>query len=1055
MRHLLTIVAMLSLSVSAYAADPATSPTRAVSAPTTAPTRSGNVAGPAVSQTREGALTYTSDPDGNRVPDFSSAGYMGGDSDIPNGKIAIVVPHAVGDNTARLQAAIDQAASIKSDDSAGPKVVLLAPGRFEVSRALKIGSSNVVLRGSGVDKTTLVATGLDRRTLIEIAGNAETQVIAAFPIQSDKVPVNARTLQLAANHALKPGNRVRITRVSSPEWIKSIGMDNMGGERHGFSWKPGSRNIVWDRVVSGVDGANITLDAPLTTLIDKSAGGGSVAHYESPGRINGCGVENLSCESTFDKNNPKDENHSWIAISINAAQDCWVRQVNFRHFASSAVAVFESGSRITVEDCKSTEPVSEIGGSRRRTFYSAGQQVLFQRCFSDSGIHDFSVGFCSAGPNVFLECEARNALGDTGPLDSWASGLLYDNVKVDGNKLTFNNRYFEQQGAGWCAANSVMWNCSAAVIECFAPPGAQNWAFGTWGQFAGNGVFSGTNDGISPESLYKAQSTDRLGAEAAKRVPLLAPNTAESSSPSVEQAQRIIEALRNPPPTMPVWIDQAPQRTPIPTGPAGAKTLEEPKTPVTTTGNPAGQITIDNGWVVRDGKLITGTRGGVQWWRGTVRPDADPGNSSLTRFVPGRSGLGLTDDLQELTDNMAARGRVMIEHHYGLWYDRRRDDHQRIRRMDGNVQAPFFEQPFARSGQGIAWDGLSKYDLTQYNPWYFSRLREFSDLGEAKGLLLIYEHFFQHNILEAGAHWADCPWRTANNINNTGFPEPPPYAGDKRIFVADYFYDVKHPVREPIYRAYIRKCLENFRGNSNVIHLTSEEFTGPLHFAQYWVDVCAQFKQETGDRPIIGLSATKDVQDDILGDTKRLAQIDLIDIRYWWYQPDGTVYAPPGGINLAPRQHDRVWKPKGTNPEQIYRAVREYRSKFPQKAVLYSGNGASGWAVLMGGGSIPPLSVKLGDDLLKAIPKMKPLDSADDLWMLGDGTTQFLAYRAGGPTVSVDLTNLQGEFTARWIDASSGKVYASETIAGNARRTLPAKDHSPVIVWLSRKTENP
>ena len=77
--------------------------------------------------------------------------------------------------------------------------------------------------------------------------------------------------------------------------------------------------------------------------------------------------------------------------------------------------------------------------------------------------------------------------------------------------------------------------------------------------------------------------------------------------------------------------------------------------------------------------------------------------------------------------------------------------------------------------------------------------------------------------------------------------------------------------------------------------------------------------------------------------------VDLIDIRYWHYQADGTTYAPKGGQNLAPRQHARLLKPKTTSFEQVYRAVNEYRQKFPGKAVMYSGDGyvSNGWAAFM------------------------------------------------------------------------------------------------------------
>ena len=82
----------------------------------------------------------------------------------------------------------------------------------------------------------------------------------------------------------------------------------------------------------------------------------------------------------------------------------------------------------------------------------------------------------------------------------------------------------------------------------------------------------------------------------------------------------------------------------------------------------------------------------------------------------------------------------------------------------------FYEQPFGRSGQGIAWEGLSKYDLNRPNAWYWARLKEFAEKGGREGLLLFHENYFQHNILEAGAHWVDCPWRSSNNINETDFP---------------------------------------------------------------------------------------------------------------------------------------------------------------------------------------------------------------------------------------------------------------------------------------------
>ena len=120
---------------------------------------------------------------------------------------------------------------------------------------------------------------------------------------------------------------------------------------------------------------------------------------------------------------------------------------------------------------------------------------------------------------------------------------------------------------------------------------------------------------------------------------------------------------------------------------------------------------------------------------------------------------------------------------------------------------------------------------------------------------------------------------------------------------------------------------------------------------QFWIDEVQKWKDETGKKEIIGLSATKDVQDAILKDANRAKTVDAIDIRYWYYKDDGTAYAPEGGKNLAPRQHARQMKVGKETDEQVYRAVREYREKYPEKVVLYSTDGSPrfGWAALMGG----------------------------------------------------------------------------------------------------------
>jgi hypothetical protein len=470
---------------------------------------------------------------------------------------------------------------------------------------------------------------------------------------------------------------------------------------------------------------------------------------------------------------------------------------------------------------------------------------------------------------------------------------------------------------------------------------------------------------------------------------------------------------------------------------------------------------VRNGWLVVGDALKTGSTMGTVWWRGTVRPaDAPSFGPALTRFVPGRPGLGFTDDLGEVAGFMAAEGMAAFEHHYGLWYDRRRDDHERVRRLDGEVWPPFYEQPFTRSGEGVAWDGLSRYDLTRYNPWYWSRLAEFATHCDRRGLVLIHQHYFQHNLLEAGAHWADFPWRSANNVNQTGFPEPPPYAGDKRIFQDHLFYDVSDPVRRPLHRAYIRQCLENFLGTANVIQMTSAEFTGPLAFLRFWIDTVREWEEETGVDALVGLSATRDVQDAVLEDPERRPAVSVIDIRYWWYQADGRLYAPEGGKHLSPRQHARVLRPRESSFEQVLRAVREYRERYPSIAVVYSGRGSRhAWAVLFGGGSLPRLSA-LEAALCRAIPRMRP---RDDLargalrWCLADPGAGYLVCAGSPGPIELDLRGDDGTFVVRWLDPSSGATLPldAQTVEAGRVVSFEGPEGERRVAWLSRRGPAP
>ena len=975
-------------------------------------------------QLKNGIIKYVSDEKGNRVLDYSFCGYKNSEQDIPTVENTILVPLRTDDATDIIQRAINYVSQLKPNNNGFRGAVLLDKGVYHLSKSLWIKASGVVLRGSDRNETVLFRHGFDRSAILHIEGAANQFVTDTFISVSKYIPVNATNIELSETKNLKIGDNIKIIRPSTKEWISALGCDEFGGGISALGWKPGDIDISWDRKVKEINANIITLDAPLTMALDKKHGELLIYRYSWSGVVAESGVENLTMISDYNKNYPKDEDHCWTGVSVDNAENCWVRQLNFKHLAGSAIILQPATAKITIEDCISTEPVSEIAGLRRTTFYNLGQLNLFQRCYSEDGLNDFAVGYCAPGPNAFVQCEAKRANGFSGAISSWSCGLLFDIVNVDGNNLTYKNLGQSKNGAGWGTANSMFWQCSAAEIECFSPTKEdKNYAYGCWAQFSGDGEWAESNNHVNPRSLFYAQLAARLNSNVENRGRLLPINTDATSSPTIEQAREMTLASQKPALTLQQWIYEAEFKPSVDY--TNLMTTNELKSrPMKVKAKPR-EIAIVDGKLVCDNQLITGGKLDVQWWNGKLKPKyiaSAMTKPHITRFVPGREGFGFTDRIDSVISYLKTTNNVVIDHNYGLWTDRRRDDHERIRRRDGDVWAPFYEQPFARSGQGTAWDGLSKYDLNRPNEWYWSRLKDFAFKSQNSGIVLFHENFFQHNIIEAGAHWVDCPWRSANNINNLDFPEPVPFAGDKRIFMADTFYDISNPARRECYRNYIRQSLNTFAGNNNVVQLISAEYTGPLHFVEFWLDVIDEWQKETGQNALVALSATKDVQDAILNDSKRAAIVDIIDIRYWHYKNDGTVYAPQGGLSLAPRQHARLMKVGKVTFDEAYKAVTEYRAKFPDKAVCYYAQNYPdmAWAVLMAGGSCPDLHV-VDEQFLKDVAKMQVQEVKNNKYkMLVKSDKGIIIYAQANQKITLNMPC--GKYTLKFVDAITGKV---------------------------------
>ncbi len=474
-------------------------------------------------------------------------------------------------------------------------------------------------------------------------------------------------------------------------------------------------------------------------------------------------------------------------------------------------------------------------------------------------------------------------------------------------------------------------------------------------------------------------------------------------------------------------------------------------------------LAVSNGWYVHDDKVVWGLVQHNGWWRAGQRPN-------IARNAPGQVGPNRTEDLDRLTSAMLRFGYPGFEHNFGLWYDRRRDAHDQKRRNDDKVVGPFLEQPWARSGSGVAWDGLSKYDLTKYNNWYFQRLKQFADFCDQKETILFHNHYMQHALLETNAHYVDFPWRPTNCLQNTELPDSIP--------AANAFYDISQPECRKLHRAYIRKCLDVLGTNTNVVFLCSEEYTGPGEFMLFWLDAIVQWEKETGRDVHVGLSATKDVMDVVLSDSERAKQISTIDLRYWWYKPDGSLRAPSGGRQVAGRY---TYEIRHTTPTQIHRQVSECRERYPGKAIIHGNPGTRqhAWAALTSGalllvGQLPypdkqdppeyispegcrgiqPTYDFIREYIATTLSRMSPHDelirSDKPVWCLAEPEGDYLVYALEGGPFELNLSTATGTFTVKWFDPRTGRLShaRNDAVPGGEVVRFVAPDEQDWGLWL-------
>ncbi len=276
---------------------------------------------------------------GGRLPDFSHAGYHGGERAIPDypATTNVAAFGARGDDEA------DDTAAFRAALAATPSgAILVPPGRYILTDVLRITRPGMVLRGAGTELTTLYFP----RTLESVApspgATTEGKPVSNFSRAGGFVRLEGRLVSASLAHIVEPANRGdRMLVVDKPGalaagqtvqvWMTDTPDNTLA--RHLYSEDAGdvsalkgsTRASLVTRIIR-IEGKRVELERPLR--FDVKADWRPVLRTFRP-TVQDAGVEDLTFEfPATPYGGPLTEQGQKPLAFVDVA-NCWARRLRF------------------------------------------------------------------------------------------------------------------------------------------------------------------------------------------------------------------------------------------------------------------------------------------------------------------------------------------------------------------------------------------------------------------------------------------------------------------------------------------------------------------------------------------------------------------------------------------------------------------------------------------------------------------------------------------------------------------------------------------------------
>ena len=369
-----------------------------------------------------------------------------------------------------------------------------------------------------------------------------------------------------------------------------------------------------------------------------------------------------------------------------------------------------------------------------------------------------------------------------------------------------------------------------------------------------------------------------------------------------------------------------------------------------------------------------------------------------------------------------------------------------------NEKVFFDPMPHARTGPGLAADGKPKFDLSQFNPTYFDRLRQRAIQAGERGIyvsIMLFEGWCLRSAYAESDPWPSHPYNAQNNISGV--------AGtvDERGRGQVYTLDVPEVVRYQ--EMYVRKVIETLNDLDHIVYEIVNETPcneRSVAWHHHMINFIHETEKSMPKQHPVGMTSEGGEQDNPI----------LFASPAEWISPGrgpGQVYKydPPAadGSKVILSDTDHLWGHGGNYPWAWKTFLRGMNPLFMDPWEPVPGSTRPGyannelnvrhypdWALLRANlGHTRRYAKRL--DLNRALPHNA---LASSRYCLAEPGVAYLVYVPDDAQVMVDLSAAQGPLAVEWFSPRSGETSQDAPVMGGKTVRFVSPFGMDVVLFL-------